>query len=388
MENDPLKNTNPPLNNLQQKAVTTLPKKYLVLIIGLLVIIFTSAAYFSVNKVLLQKKDNQSNSTNNLSITPVSSIKTTQGPIDLSKLPEEILASKLYYQQDSIVYERAPLNSDPKIFLNADSYEFSPDLTKVAYFKEYGPGSDLNFYILDLKTKQTQTFKTESESKRWLEWSPDGKYILVNSGTGPSGATEVYEVATGTKIGTFDQMGGLIWIDNENFYKDELEDTQYMRPWEGGEGSSIVKMNLKANAVTSILKTDDINDYRPLSIKGSCLYYVQTSVTTPEGWNIGEFIETEKCLDLQTGQSRVATKGETKDKDEELINTMMNLLKLDSENGDFLYVIDNEKIANWKIAYAYSDGSIYNANLYIVNEQNPAGTLTFIGQGASIVWTK
>ena len=281
MENDPLKNTNPPLNNLQQKAVTTLPKKYLVLIIGLLVIIFTSAAYFSVNKVLLQKKDNQSNSTNNLSITPVSSIKTTQGPIDLSKLPEEILASKLYYQQDSIVYERAPLNSDPKIFLNADSYEFSPDLTKVAYFKEYGPGSDLNFYILDLKTKQTQTFKTESESKRWLEWSPDGKYILVNSGTGPSGATEVYEVATGTKIGTFDQMGGLIWIDNENFYKDELEDTQYMRPWEGGEGSSIVKMNLKTNAVTSILKTDDINDYRPLSIKGSCLYYVQTSVTTP-----------------------------------------------------------------------------------------------------------
>ena len=93
-------------------------------------------------------------------------------------------------------------------------------------------------------------------------------------------------------------------------------------------------------------------------------------------------------MDLQTGQSRVATKGETKDKDEELINTMMNLLKLDSKNGDFLYVIDNEKIANWKIAYAYSDGSIYNANLYIVNEQNPAGTLTFIGQGASIVWTK
>ena len=127
MENDPLKNPDPTSVNFQKPSTSIFPKKYLVLMIGLLLIFIASSVYFFVRKDFLPL------SRKNPSISLAPSMNTTQTSGDLSKLPPDILASKLYYQQDNIVYERAPLNSNPKVFLNAESYEFSPDFTKIAY---------------------------------------------------------------------------------------------------------------------------------------------------------------------------------------------------------------------------------------------------------------
>lgn len=303
-----------------------------------------------------------------------------------TKLPENINNSSLYFISDKNLYLLSPLISKPIVFIDSvDEYEFSPDQKRVAYIRDNG---SKDIFIKNLETNEELVINSESDYNRGIDWSPEGKYLLVDAGTGPEGTIYTYDSTTG-KFNTSFGDGSIAWLDDRNIFITQRTKVEPLRPWGTGEGFSLAKIDILSGITEIIANADATNDYSVRKIDKTCLYYIKKQVKDPADWGaLEEPLTTYYCLDLQNNE----TKGVPDFSAESTgVNLKKNLEKLFPEynitNKSEIYeIVDNPLYKDWVIMNIYKGGGIYISEIFIFNLQNPRNTLQKIGKGVRITW--
>ena len=382
-----LRKTSEPAN-IQETRLKILILLLTIVILLLLFIIGLRAYYLGIKQ-----------KTNNIAVTPIPSVvlsptinptlKITQIPSTFD-LPSEVKNSSLYYvSSNKKLYHLSPLNSSPVILIDTvDSYEFSADRKKVAYTKEYGRNE---IFILDLKTNNELIINGESNVNRGISWSPEGKYLLVDAGTGPEGMLFSYDSSSGDFLRSFGD-GRFDWLDERHIFINQRTEVDPWRPWGAGEGYSLAKIDIVSGSVEIIIKADATNDYKIVKIDEPCVYYSREQVKEQDDWgdpkkmNINYY-----CLDLKTNETREELDSQAETDLAKLRNKLEKIFpEFTVINKAKIYeIIENLMYKDWIVMSIYKSGEIggiYSSEIVIFNLQEPRNTLQKLGNGARITW--
>lgn len=306
-----------------------------------------------------------------------------------SDLPPDVDNTSLYYVDDSSrLYKQSSLTGSPSVVLNkVESYAFSPNLQYLAYIKEYGPDSNNDIRVLKL-SDQTEKIFQGSGFDRGVSWSPGGKYILVESGTGAEGALTVYKFTTGERLSSFGD-GPMVWLDDENVVMSKLTQVNPPRPNETDKGSSLAKVNVVTGKFQILMPADESNDYGLVSVKGNCLEYSHDQVQTQDQWEDLDWTKSPHfCFDLktQTGGLPVPV---SLNSDATLLESQIRQI-LPDYKPNFVYpiIIRNEKFPDWiimDILHEDSVGKSFN-DIVIFNRNDPKGTYRKLATGSKVSW--
>lgn len=130
---------------------------------------------------------------------------------------------------------------------------------------------DKKFLVVkDKKTSEIYLYNLETGHKRLLEksefctfekFSPASSYIVINCGTSPIRSLYVINTRTGEKI-PISMVTEWDWLnDNEIVFNNAQLIPDAIRPWGGGEGTGISKVNLVTKRKTVLKSADRFHDY-------------------------------------------------------------------------------------------------------------------------------
>ena len=223
---------------------------------------------------------------------------------------------------------------------------------------------------------------------RGISWSPNGTYILIDAGTGPEGILIVYDPATGKELSSFGD-GNLVWQDEKTIYMTQRTMVEPFRPWGGGEGYSLARIDIASDKSETLIKADEKNDYGVLNIDSTCLYYSRDYVSDVNDWGDESKTSSEKlCFDLKTKTSKPVGGSET----QTAISTLRSKVgKAFPEFGvinksEILDLTDNPNHPGWIIMEIYHGGGVYNSDIVIFNLDDPRNTYRKLAVGAQITW--
>ena len=133
----------------------------------------------------------------------------------------------VFFEHDEQVWQYEPKTEAIKKISEGIYPAVSPDRTKVAYIIQQSRIVH-KIMIYDTKTGKSQVL---SSGKKGLErvppwecdWSPDGKYLLIDFGTGPQRIKSVIESSTGKEVLTFSTID-CAWICNDRIVYSDLQE--------------------------------------------------------------------------------------------------------------------------------------------------------------------
>jgi hypothetical protein len=323
-----------------------------------------------------------------LLITPTPTKAPVIFPTPKVALPDSVNNSSLYYQDGKKLYIQSPLLSPPTVFLEqVDSYAFSPDKKFIAYIKEYGPDSDNDVNILNID-KKTSVVIPGQEVNRSVDWSPDGKYVVVDAGTGPDGSMTVYDAFTGKEIMSFAD-GQLLWYSGL-IYMTQSTAVETPRPWDTGNGRSVVMVDISNRKSKVLVRADDNNDYHAIRITDGCLYYSRSTAESQEDWtNSSKIVSSTNCYNLSTGVSTIVS-NKLASSGEDILRTQIEKAFPEydrrDQNNYFSTVRTHPRHQDWVIAEIYHGESVYMSSIVIFNLKNPRDTFQKITTGTGISW--
>ena len=304
------------------------------------------------------------------------------------QLPPEVDNTSLYYiGGDYKLYKKSPLSSPATVFLDkVGSYAFSPDRTKIAFIKGRGQETDNNIYIKNLESRKIEV---NIDCKPWcvnrsISWSPEGTYILVDSGTGTEGTLTVYQASNGKELSQFGD-GFIVWLNETTVYMTYRTEVDPPREWGSGEGRSVAKVDITTGKTEILTKADATKDYNVNNIQGSCLYYSASFIDTNSGP-----LDSIYCYDLVTKATKTvpldqvnAEYNKRAETEEKAIVQIVSEYATDKSTR----VIRNNNFKDWIIVGVYKSGtSIYSSEIIIFNLSDPKGTFQKLGTGAQVDW--
>ena len=303
--------------------------------------------------------------------------------------------STIYFVREGKLFKQSPLTSNPVVFIDkVDSYAFSPNKNKIAFTQGYGPDDSSNPNRGDnsvfIKHLQNESVDMVIESKygiyRYLQWSPTGDYLLVDSGTGPGGLVTIYDTGSWQVLNSFNDTNW-IWFDDHVIYYSSMTKVTPDRPWGGGEGFGIGSLDITTGIKNLIVQADSYNDFSLLSLKDSCIYYNKDSVEDPQDWYALNFETTYYCLDLSTNKLNTVQESTARsDKETLLENTKHIFPEYDIGKDEITRVFTNPIYDNWIIMVVYHNDSIYNSDIMLFNLDNPKDTLVSLAKGEQLTW--
>lgn len=368
-------------NHLSQNASFSLKRRpiFKLAVIIFYLLLFLFGYYFGVNTQTTTSEQPESET---------SAAVAELSPVTELTLPSEINETSLYYQMDEKLFFLSPLNSDPDMVLDkVYSYALSSDGKRIAFIKEYGEKETNSVYVQNIADQKIEMeISSDYGANREVAWSPDGKYLLVSSGTGPEGSMSVYETESGKKTVDFGDWN-LYWIDFKTVFTTQSTAVEAVRPWGGGDGKSIAVIDIYSGNENILLAADNLADYRALKADSDCLYFQKSKVNEPQEWLDQKKIVTEYyCYQLsqKTFKPVFDTQIET---EESLLRKQIKEIYPEYAAIDKIFQTEkNPAHPDWIMAVIHNGGSIYNSEIIIFNIDDPLNTLKKITQGIRFTW--
>ncbi len=320
---------------------------------------------------------------------PFSSI-DIDGDGDEEQVPREIIESKiLMLTENNDLYIISPVEKNKKLLLQGvSSYASSSDKNYIAYLKtglylKDSKQSDNFIHIFNINTQQESTISSDQGTQRGISWSPDGRYIIVESGTSIVGSNKVYSVETGKETGCIFQ-GDMLWISNIEFFAPEFPSNYPPASRKMMDAEGIRKINIEScNSENFLLPTATAN-LSAERIKDNYLIVKKEYVEKPEDWedltSRSPTKITYEKYDLKTKQVSPYPEYENEIKSD--TDRLEALIPFDVRVKR-IFRSDKDISAEWELINAYKGGSIYNNEVYLMG---PDKTVVKIGEDAFATW--
>lgn len=325
--------------------------------------------------------------TGNQNNEPFSNI-DIDGDGDEEQVPREIVESKiLMLTENNELYIISPVDKNKELLLQGvSSYASSNDRNYIAYLKTdlylKDPKQADNFiHIYNINTQQESQIRTDQGTQRKISWSPDSRYIIVESGTSVIGSNKVYSFETGKETGCIFQ-GGILWISNLELFSPEFPGNYTLASRNFIDAEGIKKINIETcKSETFILPTSTAN-FSAVKIEGNDLVVEKYYVEKPEDWN--DMSATPKTTyekyNLQTKQNSPYPEYSDEIKSD---NDRLEALVPFDVRVKRIFISDKDVSAEWELINAYKGGSIYNNEVYLMG---PDKTVVKIGENAFGTW--
>ena len=309
---------------------------------------------------------------------------------DKEKVPEKIANSKiLLLTKEGELYTINPVDLKRTLLLkDVKAFASSEDKKNIAYLKTCPEMSNIskcdnNIYIFNIETGTTGKIESDSTTQRKVQWSPDGRYLLVEMGTSALGLNKVISVADGKETGcTF--SGEFIWVSNNELVTKLFMDGYAMRPGEINQATGIRKINVETCESENIILPSDTEDFYVKKVVDGNLIVEKNYVAKKEDWldfKGGSKIQTtyEKYnLQTKTREPYPAYAEELK-KEKSRIESLLP----DSINPKSVFTSDKEVAEGWELVNVYTGGSLYNNVVFLIG---PDKTVAKVDEGAIGKW--
>lgn len=348
-------------------------KKWLVPgLIGLVVIALGVAGYFVSQNIQLKKGQP---SVAQPTQAPVATTTPKQEPSQITDVEDSLLV----FEKDEKIFLLNGLSSEAVEIDEGNSPSLSSDQTKIAYVKM---DKDNNIHIYDRVTGKKESITTDEWRLRGVEWSPDSKYLLTDSGTSPQGGGAIYEYPSGNKGSTFSTFGNLEWLNNSEFVFVEPQQVSPERPYGSGSGSGLSKVSIVSGAKQTLAQASGVDNYNLLETKNEIVYFSKTTVADNNDWGMQDKeVKTYWKMNADgTGKAEVGKPETFRD---------MVLATIPQQYSDYQLFSGpdrNDNFANWVVFDLNSGGSVYENLICIVDIENPQNTFRQITVGTYPTW--
>ncbi len=346
------------------------------LLIVLLIVLFfiaSGVATYAVYQNIQLKKEQSSVA------QPTQTSVATIIPKQESSQITDVEQSLLVFEKNREVFLLDGLNSEAVEIDEGNSPSLSSDQTKIAYVKM---DQDNNIHIYDRVTEKKESIVTDERRLRGVQWSPDGKYLITDSGTSPQGSRAVYEYPSGNKGLTFSTFGNLEWLNNSEFVFTEPQEVSPERPYGSGSGSGLSKVSIISGAKQTLTQASGLDDYNLLEVTDGIIYFSKTTVADNNDWGMQDK-ETKTYWKMNadgTGKTKVS-------KPETLRSEVLAAIPQQYSNYQLFSGPDrNNNLSNWVVFDLNSGGSVYENLICIVNIENPQNTFRQVTVGAYPTW--
>lgn len=341
-------------------------------LIGLVVIALSVAGYFAYQNFQLKKEQP---SLAQPTQTPVATITPKQEPSQITDVEQSLLV----FEKDGKIFLLNGLGSEAVEIDEGNSPSLSNDQTKIAYVKM---DKDNNIHIYDRITEKKESITTDEWRLRGVQWSPDDKYLITDSGTSLQGGGAVYEYPSGNKGTTFSTLGNLEWLNNSEFVYVEPQQVSPERPYGSGSGSGLSKVSISSGAKQILAQASGVDDYNLLEMKNGIIYFSKTTVVDNNDWGMQDKeVKTYWKMNADgTGKAEISKPETLRDK------VLTTIPQQYSDYQLFSGPDRNDNLTSWVIFDLNSGGSVYNNLICIVDIENPQNTFKQITVGTYPTW--
>jgi len=380
---------------LSNDSSKNLPNKNIILaILGAVLLLVLILFFQYVNKPKIDEKSpyllTDETDTSGQDKEPFS-IMDIDGDGEKEQVPREIVESKILMRTSKgELYAINPVDKKKILLLEGISaYATSDDKNNIAYLKSCpltGDASscDRDIHIYNVRNKQELTITAGKSAQRTLSWSPDGRYIIVERGTGPQGSCEVYSLETNQFNGC-SYSGGIFWISEKEILTPLYSSGYTPRPTiENTDAVGIKKINVETCQSESLLLPTNTADYSAVKFADNVLVVKKTYVDRPEDW-VNAYKEsklktTYEKYDLQTKTMTPYPEyeNEIKSETERLEALVPHKSKLKS-----VFKTDKDIVTGWELINVYKGGPMHNNDVYLIGLDE---IIVKIGEKASASW--
>ena len=171
----------------------------------------------------------------------------------------------IYFTNNEQIFSYNPKTKSINKITDGSGFDLSPDKTKIAYVTGYAEPQG-GIFVIDLNTRETTQLYASNEDDRIsrVNWSPDGKHLIVDQGTDVIREKNVIDSTSGQKKISFTGVGPVYWLDIDLIvfiYPQDLGDEG--RPAGTGDGHGVASINL-AGSEKILLKATSTEDYLSL----------------------------------------------------------------------------------------------------------------------------
>ena len=307
---------------------------------------------------------------------PAPSEKPVQTPSFTEKpLSYEYPDVSLFYENKGEIWQFNPRSNLTKKIIQGKCPVISPNKRKIAYIRNSG------VYIFDLLVQKEKLLKQYPEDfpVSHLSWSPDNKYLVVDTGTSPVRGKTIIDVSNQKEILSFTTLDDAYgWISNNEIVFTDLQKVSEPRPYGGGEGCGIAIINLKGEK--KILKNaTDKKDYSFLQIIDGKIYFSLTKVESNEGWGDKSKQTISYWMMDKSGKNLIKTK-----KVETLKEKIKKSLPSNYKVSFVREAVPLNKNENW-VVFVLDQGSGSESEIFIMNLKEPE-SIKKIGKGICPSW--
>ncbi len=373
MDKEELTQKDIPHTNIE-KPSANFNKIILILLIFLTLLSSCAAAYFAYqNFQLRQKRFHLSQSTPALIPTPALT------PIQKASQTADIRQSPLVFIKEGQIFLLKGLDSEPLLIDEGSALSLSNDQTKIAYVKM---DKDNNIYIYNKSTKEKKTIITSEERLRAVEWSPNDRYLITDSGTGTAGRGAIYEYPSGKKISTFSILvDRLQWLNNNEFIYVEAQEVSPLRPFGFGFGSGLAKISLPSGSKKILAQANTLNDYSLLKVENEKIYFSKRTVDDNDMWKIhDQIVKTYWKMSADGAEKNEISEPET------LEDEILSLIPQEYSDYRLSSLDRNNNLTNWIVFRLNSGDSISESLICIINTEDPQNTFEQIAVGTHPNW--
>lgn len=337
-----------------------------------LVIALGIAGYFAYQNIQLKKEQPRLAQPTQ---TPVVTTTPEQEPSQITDVEQSLLV----FEKDEKIFLLNGLNSEAVEIDEGNSPSLSSDQTKIAYVKM---DKDNNIHIYDRVTKKGESITTDEWRLRGVQWSPDSKYLITDSGTSPQGDGAVYEYPSGSKGSTFSTFGNLEWLNASEFVSVEPQQVFPERPHGSGSGSGLSKVSIGSKAKQILAQASGVDDYNLLEIKNGMIYFSKTTVADNNDWGMQDKeVKTYWKMNADgTGKAEISKPETLRDK------VIATIPQQYSDYQLFSGPDRNDNLSNWVVFDLNGGGSVYKNLICIVDIESPQNTFRQITVGTYPTW--
>lgn len=153
----------------------------------------------------------------------------------------------IFFEHHEHIWQYEPRTETTKKIIEGIHPAISPDRARLSYTI-----GKRKIMIYDVRTGESHTLfdGMSSRSSGWLagclcytDWSPDGKYLLVDAGTGTQRLKMVIDSRTGQELTSFGTLLDGAWIENDKIVYTDVQERADQPRWEHDLGIAIIDIN-------------------------------------------------------------------------------------------------------------------------------------------------
>lgn len=273
----------------------------------------------------------------------------------------------LYYENEGQIYAFDLGSGQTRKIVDGSRPALSSDKTKLAYDRLPNSLED-EVYYYDLTTNSEVLFVKFSEKDFRYgaaieSWSPDGKHVIIDSGTSPGRSKSIHSFPGAIEKAGFPAHGFPSWIDNDTVVFTEGDFHLARETDASGSGVSVVNTDGK---LTRLKTPTLLTDYGVLRAEGETIYFQKSSVKTFSDWGKRKIEETYWSISRDGQNEQQVNEDQARGDLDSLNNKVKSLLPSQYRDNEFYYVSGVVKTSKSNtVIFELCDGRPGQYNYYI-----------------------